>query len=130
MPRAKAKAKQLRVPKSVPAPTATRTSAAPSGAIPNGDVFTLAEAAAYLRLPEATVMQLVRDQGLPCRRTGAEWRFLKAAIQEWLKTPSPPLSSKDALLAMAGQFKDDPDLEEIVREAYRRRGRPITEDGE
>ena len=33
-------------------------------------------------------------------------------------------------MAMAGKFKDDPDLEEICREAYRKRGRPITEDAE
>ena len=31
------------------------------------------------------------------------------------------------LLALAGKWNDDPDIEEIVREAYRRRGRPLTE---
>jgi hypothetical protein len=31
-------------------------------------------------------------------------------------------------LELAGKYKDDPDLEQIVEEAYRRRGRPITED--
>ncbi len=30
---------------------------------------------------------------------------------------------------MAGKYRDDPDLEQIVEEAYRRRGRPITEHG-
>jgi len=30
---------------------------------------------------------------------------------------------------LAGKYKDDPDLEQIVEDAYRRRGRPITEDG-
>jgi hypothetical protein len=75
-------------------------------------------------------MQLVRDQGLPCRRTGAEWRFLKAAIQEWLKSGPPPTSSKEALLAMAGAWKDDPTVPEMLEEIYRQRGRPMTEDGE
>ena len=30
-------------------------------------------------------------------------------------------------LALAGVWKDDPDIEEIVREARRRRGQPLTE---
>jgi hypothetical protein len=29
----------------------------------------------------------------------------------------------------AGAFKDDPFLEEIARETYRKRGRPMTEEG-
>jgi hypothetical protein len=31
--------------------------------------------------------------------------------------------------ALAGAWKDDPELENIVEEIYRQRGRPITEDG-
>jgi excisionase family DNA binding protein len=84
----------------------------------------------YLRLPETQVIGLVHSQGLPARFTGSEWRFLKAALQEWLRTGTPPpKGSKEAWLAMAGTAKEDPDLEGIVEEAYRRRGRPITEDG-
>lgn len=95
---------------------------------PAGEVLTLAEAAAYLRLPEDEVVRLVSDQGLPGRLSGTEWRFFKKAIQAWLSVPSPG-PSKEAQLAAAGAFKDDPDLEDIVEEIYRRRGRPITEDG-
>ncbi len=95
---------------------------------PPGEVLTLAEAAAYLRLSEADVLRLVDQQGLPARRLAKEWRFLKAAIQQWLSTP-PPRNSKEALLALAGAWKDDPYLEDMVEEIYRRRGRPITEDG-
>jgi hypothetical protein len=29
------------------------------------------------------------------------------------------------MLALAGAFKDDPDLQGIVEDAYRRRGRPM-----
>jgi excisionase family DNA binding protein len=92
------------------------------------EVLTLAEAAAYLRLPEEELVRLTQMQDLPGRLAGAEWRFLKTAIQQWLSTP-PLKSSKEALMALAGSCKDDPDLEAIVEEAYRRRGRPITEDG-
>jgi excisionase family DNA binding protein len=97
---------------------------------PSGEVLTLAEAAAYLRLPEAEIVGLVRSQGLPGRCIGGEWRFLKAAIQHWLATASPTWETrKAAILELAGKYKDDPDLERIVEEAYRRRGRPITRGG-
>jgi hypothetical protein len=93
-------------------------------------VLTLAEAAAYLRLPEAEVVGLVRAQGLPGRYIAGEWRFLKAAIQHWLATASPTWETrKAAILELAGKYKDDPDLETIVEEAYRRRGRPIADGG-
>ena len=93
-----------------------------------GDVLTLAEAAAYLRLQEADVVRLVQIQDMPGRLVGKEWRFLKSAIQEWLSKP-PPQYSKERQLAAAGAFKDDPELVPMVEDIYRKRGRPITEDG-
>ncbi len=42
---------------------------------PSSEVLTLAEAAAYLRLPEADVVSLVHSQGLPGRCTADEWRL-------------------------------------------------------
>src|SRR5271168_1475992 len=96
---------------------------------PAGEVLTLAEAAAYLRLPEADVLRLVHDQALPARRLANEWRFLKAAIQQWLSTP-PPRHSKEAQLAVAGAWKDDPYVEEEPKEVLKKRGRPTTEDQE
>ena len=94
---------------------------------PTSEVFTLAEAAAYLRLPQADVLRLIDDQGLPARRLANEWRFFKAAIQLWLSTP-PPKGSKEAILAVAGAWKDDPYVEEELKEIFRRRARPATED--
>jgi excisionase family DNA binding protein len=91
---------------------------------PATEVLTLAETAAYLRLPEQDVVRMVHEQGLPARQVGLEWRFFKAAIQHWLSTGSPkPPSSKENLLTWAGAFKDDPDLDAIVEEAMRKRGR-------
>jgi excisionase family DNA binding protein len=95
---------------------------------PASEVFTLAEAAAYLRVSEADIVDLVHSHNLPGRFTGSEWRFLKSAIQQWLSTGSPPLQSrKEAQLALAGKYKDDPDLMRICEEAYRQRARPMTE---
>jgi hypothetical protein len=95
---------------------------------PTTDVLTFAEAAAYLRLPEADVISAVRTQGLPGRLIGTEWRFLASAIREWLARPLPILS-KEAQAAVAGLLKEDPDLAPMVEDIYRKRGRPITEDG-
>jgi excisionase family DNA binding protein len=116
------------MPRAKPKPSPTPPPAAVNGA--PGEVFTLAEAAAYLRLSEAEVVRLVHSQGLPGRFTGSEWRFLKTAIQQWLSVSMPTAEArKAALLAAAGAFKDDPDLVALVEEIYRQRGRPITEDG-
>lgn len=118
MPRTKAKPEP---------PAVTPPPAAANG--PTGEVLTLSEAAVYLRLPEGDVLRLVNEQALPVRQLGNEWRFLKAAIQDWLRTGKPPaLSNKEAWMALAGVWKDDPYLDEMLKEIYKQRGRPMTED--
>jgi excisionase family DNA binding protein len=97
--------------------------------IPNGEVLTLAEIAKYLRVPEARVEQLVHERNLPGRWLGDQWRFHKPAVVDWLKGLS-VRSSKDAQLGVAGIWKDDPTIDEMVKEIYRQRGRPMTENGE
>ena len=99
-------------PKMAPAPPQPQQAVVNS---PLGEVLTLAEAAAYLRLPEADVLRLVDDQGLPARRLANEWRFLKAAIQQWLSTPSPK-GKKEGIWAAAGALQEDPFLEEMLKE--------------
>jgi excisionase family DNA binding protein len=100
----------------------------PSTAIETG-VMNLQEAAAWLRVSE-DVLRDEADRGrVPARKVGDEWRFLEAALKEWLSTPAKTYS-REALMRHAGRAKDDPFLDEIVREVYERRGRPITEDGE
>jgi excisionase family DNA binding protein len=91
------------------------------------EVLTLAEAAAYLRLPEVDVLRLVQSAGLPGRAVGDDWRFLKTALQDWLRT-SPAKSTKEDMLSLIGAWKDDSTLDELVAEIYRQRGRPMTED--
>ena len=94
------------------------------------EVLDLREAATFLKSSDEDVLRLVNEQGLPARQVGDGWRFLKSAICEWLRTGSVPRpSGKEAMLAMAGAWKDDPDLEDVVEAVYRKRGRPITEGG-
>jgi excisionase family DNA binding protein len=88
------------------------------------DVLTLAEAAAYLRVSETEIIELTRRQALPGRKVGQQWRFLKAAIQEWLRLPE----KENFWWKQFGALKDDPYLQEIVEQIYRDRGRPSTEE--
>lgn len=88
-----------------------------------GDVLTLAEAARYLRLSGTEVARLAQEGKIPSRQIGMEWRFLKSALQEWLR--GVPRSSKDVFLESAGIWKDDPTVPGMLEEIYRQRGRPM-----
>jgi excisionase family DNA binding protein len=90
------------------------------------DVLTLSEAAAYLRVSEEAVVRLVGPDGLPGKLIDDEWRFSKSAIQEWLATPPKP-SSREAVSSLAGAWKDDPEIDKMLEEIYRKRGRAMTE---
>lgn len=104
-------------------PKASANGVAPTAA----EVFTLPEAAAYLRVSETDLLQLVDDQALPGRQFGVEWRFLKSAIQDWLRTPPKP-GTREAILSTAGAWKDDPYVEAELEEIYRKRRENLVED--
>src|SRR5437588_10573103 len=115
-------------PKPEPSPQPEPQPAAVNG--PPGEVLTLVEAAAYLRLPEGDVIGAVSTQGLPGRLVSGEWRFLKDAVRQWLSVSQPTAEMrKAAQLALAGSCKDDPDLFPILEDAMRRRGREPGPDG-
>jgi excisionase family DNA binding protein len=88
------------------------------------DVLTLSEAAAYLRVSEAEIVELMRRQELPGRKVGEQWRFLRAGIQEWLRRPE----KENFWWKHFGALKEDPYLEEMVAHIYEDRGRPVTEE--
>lgn len=81
------------------------------------EVFTLEEAAAYLKLPLETVAHEADQGHLPGRRIADTWRFLKSAIDDWLRARN----THAALAAQAGALKDDPYLDELVASIYRER---------
>jgi excisionase family DNA binding protein len=94
----------------------------------SAEVLTLAEAAAYLRLPEVDVVRLVKEQGLPGRHLGDEWRFLLAGIRDWLARRSQRKSNKDAWRELAGVWKDDPYFDEMLNEINGEREHHPSED--
>ena len=90
-------------------------------------VFTLAEAAKFLRVKK-TVLQKLADQGrIPARKVGEEWRFLRGALEAWLTGQSSP---RQALLDQVGAFKDDETLMPMLEEIYKARGRPMVEEAD
>ena len=50
-----------------------------------GDVLTIDELSAYLKIPKSTLYKLVREGKVPCQKIGRHWRFRKEAIDRWLE---------------------------------------------
>ena len=48
------------------------------------ELMTLAEAASYLRVTKKTIYRLLSQGKIPATKVGHQWRFQKAAIDEWL----------------------------------------------
>lgn len=62
-----------------------------------GDVLTIDELSAYLKIPKSTLYKLVREGKIPCQKIGRHWRFRKGAIDQWLeeKPANEPGSGED-----------------------------------
>ena len=107
----------------------TATVASTGAVVPKSlpEVLTLAEAAEYLRVSESDVLDLATKHGLPGRKIGDQWRFLRAALQDWLRSP---LLQKERLRELAGAWKDDPYLDDMLEQIYKERGRPMTEEAD
>jgi excisionase family DNA binding protein len=79
---------------------------------PREDILTLAEAAAYLRTSEAQLADLAADGGVPARRIGGEWRFLRKALDDWLRYSGRPFP--DGWLFPAHWLMESPFTEELL----------------
>ncbi|MFM2313396.1 MAG: hypothetical protein RLZZ04_2672 [Cyanobacteriota bacterium] len=73
------------------------------------DILTLEETSEYLRLPVETVLNQALKGNIPGRRVEDNWRFLKAAIDDWLRGKN----SRSVLLSQAGTFADDNSLVQL-----------------
>jgi excisionase family DNA binding protein len=50
-----------------------------------GDVLTIQELSAYLKIPKSTLYKIVREGKVPCQKIGRHWRFRKEGIDRWLE---------------------------------------------
>jgi excisionase family DNA binding protein len=46
-------------------------------------LLTVREVAEYLRVHQATVYRLLKEQKLPAFRVGSDWRFNREVIERW-----------------------------------------------
>ena len=50
-----------------------------------GDVLTIDELSAYLKISKSTLYKIVREGKIPSQKIGRHWRFRKGAIDHWLE---------------------------------------------
>ena len=81
--------------------------------VAGSDVLTLAETAAFLRVPEADVARSAEAHEIPARRIGGEWRFLRSVLVKGLSAKTTQTTKKDFWATHFGGLKDDPYLAEI-----------------
>lgn len=89
----------------------------------NKEVLTLEEVADYLRLPQETIERQALRGKIPGRCIEETWRFLKTAIDDWLRSHD----NRTILLNQAGAFSTDETLSELRSLIYTDRGRSETE---
>jgi excisionase family DNA binding protein len=51
----------------------------------SGQVLTLLECSAYLKVAESSLYVLAREGRVPCQKVGRHWRFSKSALDKWLQ---------------------------------------------
>src|SRR5437899_3333943 len=82
-------------------------------------VLTPAEVAKYLRLPKAKILRLAEEGDIPAREIDGEWRFLRAAVDEWLGKGD----ATKRLLKQAGMWANDDTFPELCRSIKETRAR-------
>ena len=82
-------------------------------------ILPIEEVADYLRLPPEIVLQEAAQGHLPGRKIADTWRFLKDAIDDWLRTQD----SRAILLSQSGVLADDAGLDDLLEKIYQERRR-------
>lgn len=87
-------------------------------------VLTMKEMASYLKIPAEKIEKQVLQGKIPGRRIEDEWRFLRVAIDEWLRS----YDTRKILISQSGALSDDEKLDELRMNIYSERKRSETED--
>lgn len=83
------------------------------------EVLTLDETATYLRVPPETIEQQAQYGYIPGRQVARSWRFLRKAIDDWLRGTD----SHMVFLQQAGALAEDETLPTLLQTIYAERGR-------
>lgn len=52
----------------------------------NSDILNLEQACDFLGVSERTLIKLLREEHIPARKIGREWRFSKTALMSWISS--------------------------------------------
>lgn len=52
----------------------------------NDDILNLEQATKFLGVSEKTIIKLLREEHIPARKIGREWRFSREALLQWLSS--------------------------------------------
>ena len=61
------------------------------------DILTLDQACDYLQLSRGTVRKLANDGTLPGKKLGCQWRFLKTALDSYLRVQHEPKTESEVV---------------------------------
>jgi PTS system nitrogen regulatory IIA component len=67
----------------------------------DSDIMTLTEIAGYLKVSEKTVVRMVQAGKLPGAKVSSQWRFMRAAIDDWLNARMYSLPKKELMHVVA-----------------------------
>lgn len=87
-------------------------------------VLTLKEMAGYLKMSEEKIESQVLQGKIPGKRIENEWRFLKTAVDEWLRS----CDTRSILASQSGALSDDDTIPELRAKIYSERGRSEAEE--
>ena len=62
-----------------------------------GEIFTLDEVAAYLKVGKRTVYRLAAAKKIPAFKVGGTWRFQRRDIDQWIKRQTAEAQGDDVL---------------------------------
>jgi excisionase family DNA binding protein len=77
----------------------------------DNDILNLQQACEFLGVSERTMIKLLREEHIPARKIGREWRFSRKALIEWISTgDSYDYSNQDDMYAVyedkSGEYKE------------------------
>lgn len=83
------------------------------------DILNLEQAMEFFGVSERTMIKLLREERIPARKIGREWRFSKSALLNWLGEGSSInyLNQTEQYRIASDTKADMPDLLEQIREA-------------
>jgi excisionase family DNA binding protein len=61
-----------------------------------GEILTIREVAAYLKVTERTIYRLAAEKKIPAFKVGGTWRFPRSEIDQWIRQQTSAALMNDA----------------------------------